>query len=92
MTMPLLEPKAQRWRALAVRFDGVENLLVLGSSHVQVKEAYRSPWFDILDDDEHSKVRKIKLQKWVGAADRGHWQTEAYLPIPSSTKPEPLIS
>ena len=80
----LVEPKAQRWRALATYKDGRECLLYVGGSFSQVNENYDSPYYELLDDEERALVKTIHLQKWVGAPDAGRWETQRNLPIPES--------
>ena len=80
------EPKAQRWRAIMVMRDGKEALLFVGASLLQVKQHYQGPFFDLYDEAERSNLHEIRLQKWVGDPDRGHWTSQVALPIPSESK------
>ena len=80
----LTEAKAQRWRALVAYRDGKEGLLCLGSSYAQVQESYDDPYFNLLDDEERSRVHEIRLQKWSGTPDSGIWETQRTLEIPES--------
>jgi hypothetical protein len=77
------EPKAQGWRALLVFRDNTEGLLFVGSSVLQVREGYRTSWFELLDDEERSRAKEIRLQKWQGTPDRGRWTTDSVLSIPA---------
>lgn len=81
--MSLSETKPQRWRALALYNDGQEALLRLGSNIAQVTESYEYPFFELLDDEEREKVKEIHLQKWNGTADKGCWESQKQLPVPS---------
>jgi hypothetical protein len=80
----LTEAKAQRWRALAIYKDGQEGLLYVGASYTQVQENYDNPYFELLDDEERERVATIRLQKWVGAPDSGHWVNQRELQIPET--------
>ena len=78
----LQEPKAQRWRALAILSTDEEALICLGSSIGQVREYYAEPWFDLFDEEVRLGVKEIRLQKWNGNPDRGEWVLQTNLPIP----------
>lgn len=80
----LREPKAQRWRAVAVLRDGSEALLCLGGSIGQVRETYSEPWFELLAEDVRKATHEIHLQKWDGLPDRGEWVTQSRLPLPTT--------
>jgi hypothetical protein len=80
----LIEAKAQRWRALATYTDGRECLLYVGGSFSQVSENYDAPYYELLTDEERALVKTIQLQKWIGAPDAGHWESQRPLPIPES--------
>ncbi len=81
--MPTLtERKISNWRALVVYKDGREGLLLVGSNFSYVTEHYDEPFFNLLEKDERDNVAKIQLQKWIGAADSGHWATQKTLSIP----------
>jgi len=79
----LSEPKAQRWRALAILSNKQEALLCLGQSIVQVRDGYLVPWYKYFPLETRKKVTSIEIQKWVGMADLGNWEPQALLPIPS---------
>jgi len=81
----LVEAKPQRWRALAIYSDGRECLLYVGPNFAQVNDHYDEPYFELLDDEERKLVSRIYLQKWIGAADSGSWQTQRNLPIPATS-------
>lgn len=80
-TTPLLEPQAQRWRALIVFHSGDEALLFVGRSYAHVSKEYVIPWSELFTAEERVDTKRILLQRWTGAPDRGHWQTQADLPI-----------
>ena len=78
----LEEPKAQRWRAVAVFQDGTESLLFLGSSFAQVREGYGEPWFELFEPEAHARLKEIRVEKWSGIPDRGRWLFHQVLPTP----------
>jgi hypothetical protein len=78
-----VETKAQRWRALSKRKDDKEQLLILGSSYNAVKETYSESFFDLLDDEERELAQTIVIQKFIGSPDRGAWEDQGSLPIPT---------
>lgn len=73
----LLEPKAQRWRLVALFDGGEESLVYLGSSVTQVRDNYQEAWEYLFEPSVRSRVKKMVLQKWVGSADRGWWQNQS---------------
>lgn len=80
----LVEPKAQRWRAVIIFRDGTEALLYIGSNHAEVKSNYTEPWFELYDHEQHSRAKEIRLQKWNGLPDRGSWvDQKENLPVPA---------
>ncbi len=85
------ESKFQTWRALAVFEDGAECLLFVGRSTTHVRAAYAVACAEVLDEEEHARVREVKLQSWRGAADQGRWVLMGTLPVPSR-KPAVLES
>lgn len=86
MKQNLTETRPQRWRALVTYGDGQEGLLCLGQNFNQVQEYYDTPYFELLDDEERSRVKSISLQKWQGMSDSGRWETQRDLPIPQSVE------
>ena len=77
------EAKFQTWRALAVFEDGSECLLYVGRSTVQIRAGYADACREVLDEEELSRVRQIKLQCWQGAADKGRWVPMGTLAVPT---------
>ena len=77
------ESKFQGWRALAVFEDGPDFLLYVGRSTTQVRAGYAAACAELLDDDEHARLRRVVLQCWQGAADQGHWVAKGDLPLPA---------
>jgi hypothetical protein len=77
------EAKFQTWRALAVFADGSECLLFVGRSTTHVRAGYAAACAELLDEEEHARLARIKLQCWEGAADRGHWILMGELPVPA---------
>lgn len=86
--LPMSEPKAQRWRALIVFKDGQESLCILGGSDPQVKETYATAYLELMDVQQHYNVQQIRLEKWVGAPDRGQWVNCGDLNIPKVNIPQ----
>lgn len=78
-----VETKAQRYRALSKRKDDKEQLLVLGASYDAVKRTYAESFFDLLDDEERELTQTIVIQKFIGSPDRGTWEDQDNLPIPT---------
>jgi hypothetical protein len=76
------ETKFQGWRALAVFDDGTKCLLFVGRSTIHVRTGYADAYAELLDDEERTRVLRIDLQCWGGAADQGRWLTKADLPLP----------
>lgn len=77
------EAKFQTWRALAVFADGGEFLLYVGRSTTHVRAGYAAACAELLDEEEHAQLARVKLQCWEGAADRGHWILMGELPVPA---------
>lgn len=82
----LTEPKAQRWRALAVLDDGTEALLCLGQTVAQVRETYQLAWRSVFPPEVRTNVLEVVLQKWVGTPDFGSWQIQTPLPLPQESQ------
>jgi hypothetical protein len=76
------ESKFQAWRALAIFDDGTECLLFVGRSTTQVRAGYGAAYAELLTPEERSRVRRITMQCWQGAADQGHWVSKAEITIP----------
>jgi hypothetical protein len=58
-------------------------LIYLGRSTSQVRAGYAAAYDELLDDEEKALVRRISLQCWNGAPDRGHWVPKTTLAIPN---------
>jgi hypothetical protein len=82
----LTEAKPQGWRAVAVFEDRPDQLIYLGRSSTQVRAGYATAFFEVLDEEERSRVQAIALQRWHGAADSGRWMHQTNLNIPASAK------
>jgi hypothetical protein len=80
-TADLQEPKAQRWRVISVLNNGAVALIYVGSSITQVRENYMESWKH-LDRSVRVTTNKLIIEKWLGAADLGHWQAQAQIKIP----------
>lgn len=80
------ESKPQGWRALAIFEDRSERLIYLGRSTSQVRAGYVAAFDELLDAEEKALVRRISLQCWNGAPDRGHWVAKSTLAIPTGTQ------
>jgi len=76
------ETKAQRWRALAILFDGGEALLYVGSSIVQIRENFIDSWKKYFTDETRKATRDIIIQKWNGAPDCGYWENQSKIQVP----------
>lgn len=82
----LLEPKAQRWRAVAELSDGSIGLIYLGMSVTQIRENYKEAFEDVLAGEVKKATRKIRLEQYEGLPDRGKWNQKGTLAIP---QPQP---
>lgn len=82
------EPKAQRWRAVAVLVDETEALLCVGESFTRVKDCYPEAFFEGLDLSVQKVTKKVAVQKFVGRADSGRWQFSQELPVPKPQTPK----
>jgi hypothetical protein len=80
------EAKPQGWRAVAVFEDRPDRLIYLGRSSKQVRDGFVSAYFEVLDDEERDNVRRIRLERWHGAADAGRWLQQTTLNIPSTAR------
>lgn len=79
----LKEPRAQRWRALYIAKNTQSGLLYLGMSFTQVMENYEDTFFSYLTEEEQNSVQRILLQKFIGLADKGRWETQKAISIPT---------
>lgn len=86
------EAKPQCWRAVAVFDDRPEQLLYLNRSSTQVRAGYRTPYLELLDDEERAHVTSISLQRWQGAPDSGRWIHQTTLPMPVVEKLVPVAA
>lgn len=77
------ETKFQGWRALVLFEDGSEFPLYVGRSTTQVRAGYAAACAELLDAEEHARVRRVALQCWQGAADQGRWVAKGDLPLPA---------
>jgi hypothetical protein len=77
------EAKFQGWRAVAVFENGAQFLIFVGRSTTQVRAGYAAAFRELLDEEERGQIRKISLQCWQGAADKGKWIQKTTLAIPA---------
>jgi hypothetical protein len=80
------EAKPQGWRAVAVFDDRPDALIYLGRSSTQVRAGFVTAFFEVLDAEEREAVRSIRLERWHGAPDAGHWLHQTLLPVPTTNK------
>lgn len=76
------EAKPQCWRAVAVFDDRPEQLLYVNRSSITVRNGFREPFFDLLEEEEREHVTAISMQKWQGAPDAGRWVHHSNLNVP----------
>jgi hypothetical protein len=80
------EPNIQRWRAIAELQGSPPALITLAPDIQFLRENFESAYYEVLDEEERSNVKKIHFERYEGLSTKGHWKHYSSSPAPKLHK------